>query len=58
MIPKLKQFPLIFVNHHVDMLTKSLTTFGNTFNYRVVYMGPRHTSNMKIFKNYCKNIKS
>lgn len=55
--PQLKQFPLIFVNNSVDLLSKSLTSFGNQHRYRVVYMGPRYASNMKAFKSYCKNDK-
>ena len=41
------------MNGSVDLLTKSLTSFGNNQAYRVVYMGPRFNSNMKAFKAYC-----
>lgn len=36
------------------MLSKSLTSFGHVQKYRVVYMGPRHTSNYKAYKAYCR----
>jgi 2'-5' RNA ligase len=42
------------MNPTVDMVSKSLTSFGSTQVYRVVYMGPRHSSNMKAFKSYCQ----
>jgi hypothetical protein len=41
------------MNPAVDVISKTLTTFGSQQAYRVVYMGPRHNSNMKAFKAYC-----
>lgn len=57
MITKLRQFQLVFMNPIVDMVSKTLTSFGNNQVYRVVYMGPRHNSNMKAYKAYCANTK-
>lgn len=36
----------------MDQLSKTLTAFGSQLPYRIVYMGPRHSSNMKAFKCY------
>lgn len=46
--------PLFFTNKTADLLSKSLTSFGNQLPYRVVYMGPRYTSNFKAFKSYSR----
>lgn len=43
------------MNPTVDIVSKTLTSFGNSQTYRVVYMGPRHNSNMKAFKAYCSS---
>ena len=51
-----KQFPIYFTNPQVDLVSKSLTSFGVTQIHRVVYMGPRHVSNLKAFKMYSKSI--
>lgn len=40
------------------MISKSLTSFGTNQPYRVVYMGPRHTSNHRVFKAYSKTFDS
>ena len=55
LIPKLRQIPLIFANNSVDIISKSLTNFGSKQIYRVVYMGPRYSSNMKAFKMLAQN---
>ena len=51
MMPKMKQFPLIFANEVNDTVSKTLTSFGSELPYKVVYMGPRPASNIKAFKD-------
>lgn len=47
-----KQFQLYFTNPYVDGISKTLTTFGNTQTERIVYMGPRYASSVKLIKAY------
>jgi hypothetical protein len=47
-----KQFQLYFTNPYVDAISKALTTFGNTQPERIVYMGPRYPSSIKLIKAY------
>ena len=51
-ISHFEQFPIYFTNPKADHISKTLTTFGSHHPYRIVYMGPRHISNLKAFKAY------
>ena len=44
--------PLHFANPPVDHISKNLTSFGNNPSQRIVYMGPRHTTQHKAYKCY------
>ncbi len=51
-INQTKQFPLYFTHPLADTISKTLTAFGSTHQERIVYMGPRHTSSLKLIKAY------
>ena len=53
-IATMDQYPLHFACKETDRLAKNLTSFGNTYRERIVYMGPRYTNSYQAFKNYSK----
>jgi hypothetical protein len=44
------QFPLYFTQPFVDSICKSLTAYGSIRTERILYMGPRYTSSLKLLK--------
>ena len=51
----MEQYPLHFACKETDRIAKHLTSFGNTFQESIVYMGPRYTNSYQLFKSYSKN---
>lgn len=51
-ISQTKQFPLYYTYPLTDTISKALTAFGSVQQERIVYMGPRHTSSIKLIKAY------
>ena len=48
------QYPLHFACPDNDRVAKHLTSFGNTYPEKIVYMGQRHTNSYSAFKAYAK----
>lgn len=57
-INQTKQFPLYFTYPLADTISKALTAFGSVQQERIVYMGPRHTSSIKLLKAYTEDSRS
>lgn len=52
------QFPLYFTYPLTDTISKTLTAFGSIQQERIVYMGPRHTSSIRLLKAYSVDSKA